>query len=88
MPVLSGVSNVSGGVQVTWKASTGAEKYRIFRKTGSSGWAHLTDTTAIAYTDTTVISGTTYTYTVRCISSDGKTYTSAYDTTGKSITVK
>ncbi len=83
-PVLSGISNTTTGVKVTWKAVTGAAKYRVFRKNGS-GWDILGDTTSTSFTDTTAKSGATYTYTVRCINSAGTAYTSAYDSTGKTI---
>ena len=82
-PVLSSVSNGLDGVQVTWKAVPGAENYRVFRKTSSSGWKRVGDTSATSLTDKTAKSGTTYTYTVRCISRDGSNYISAYNTTGK-----
>lgn len=85
-PVLSKVENVSGGVKVTWKKSAGAAKYRVFRKAGSAGWTKVADTTSTAYTDETAKTGTKYAYTVRCISKDGKSYTSAYNTTGKTTT--
>ena len=83
-PVLSSVANANGGVAVKWAAVKGAAKYRIFRKT-TGGWAKLADTTAVGYTDKTAKSGTTYSYTVRCISANGKAFTSAYDTKGKSV---
>lgn len=85
-PALSGASVVYGGVKVSWGKVSGARKYRVFRKEGSSGWKKLVDTTAVTYTDKKVTSGTKYTYTVRCISSDGKTFTSDYNTTGKAVT--
>ena len=84
-PALSSVSNTAKGVTVKWSKVTGAAKYRVLRKTGSGSWTKVGNTTSTSYTDTTAKSGTTYTYTVRCISSDGKTYTSSYNTTGKSI---
>jgi fibronectin type 3 domain-containing protein len=84
-PKLSGVSNVAKGVTIKWSASKGAEKYRVYRKTGSGKWAKLADTTSTSYTDTTAKAGTTYSYTVRCITADGKDTTSGYDTTGKTI---
>ena len=87
-PVLKSVAKVSGGVKFTFNKSTGAVKYRIFRKVGSGGWKKLVDTTANTYTDKTVKSGTKYTYTARAITSDGKSYTSAFNTTGLSITYK
>lgn len=85
-PKVAKVENTASGVKITWGKVTGAAKYRIFRKTGSGGWSKLTDTIGTAYTDKKVKSGTKYTYTVRCITKDGKSYTSAYDTAGKVIT--
>ncbi|MCD8341819.1 MAG: hypothetical protein LUC87_06660, partial [Clostridiales bacterium] len=55
-------------------------------KTSGTSWVSIGDTTSTTVTDTTAVSGTAYTYTVRCISSDGSTKTSGYDNTGKSIT--
>ena len=85
-PTLSSVANAPTGVQITWNKVSGAEKYRVFYKTGSGDWAKVTDTTSTSYTWTGANSGTKYSFTVRCITSDGKTYTSGYDTTGKSLT--
>ena len=85
-PAMSSVSNAVGGVKLAWGKINNAEKYRVFRKTGSGKWTKLADTAVLNYTDKTVKSGTKYAYTVRCISADGKKYTSAYDTTGKKIT--
>ena len=76
------LSSTSTGVKVTWNAVNGAEKYRVFKKV-SGKWTALTDTTATSYVDTAVATGNSYTYTVRCISADGKTYTSNFDSTGK-----
>lgn len=84
-PVLSGITNTAEGITVKWNSVNGAEKYRVFRSTGD-GWVNIIDTDSVSYTDTSVKSGTTYRYTVRCISADGKNYTSSYDKKGKSIT--
>jgi fibronectin type 3 domain-containing protein len=84
-PELSSVSNAAKGVTVKWSASKGAEKYRVYRKTGSSGWTKLYDTTSTSYTDTSAQSGTTYYYTVRCITANGKSTTSNYNSKGLSI---
>lgn len=84
-PAVSKVANAVGGVTVTWSKVAGADKYRVFRKT-TGGWSKLADTTAVTYTDKTAKSGTAYSYTVRCISADGKSFVSGYDTTGKKIT--
>ena len=85
-PKLSKVENTATGVKITWAKSTGAEKYRVFYKTGSSGWKQIGDTTSTSYTWKGAKSGTKYTFTVRCVSKDGKSYTSAFDSKGKTIT--
>ena len=71
------VSNGSDGVDIAWKAVSGAEKYRVYYY-GSRGWTKLADTAATSYTDTDVRTGSTYTYTVRCISADGSRFASGY----------
>jgi fibronectin type 3 domain-containing protein/GH25 family lysozyme M1 (1,4-beta-N-acetylmuramidase) len=84
-PKLSSVSNGAKSVTIKWSASKGAKKYRVYRKTGSGSWERIGETTSTSYTDTTAKAGTTYTYTVRCITADGKSTTSGYDGTGKTI---
>ena len=84
-PVLSSVTSSKGTVTLKWGAVSGAAKYRVYRKTGGSGWKYIADVTGTSYTDKAVAYGTVYTYTVRCLSSDGKTLISSYDATGKTI---
>lgn len=88
VPALPTLTNTSSGVKITFKRSAGAVKYRIFRKTSGGKWTKLVDTTSLSYVDKTAKNGTRYYYTIRCISSNGKKYTSAYNTTGKSIVCK
>ncbi len=85
-PKLVSAVNAAGGVKVTWQAVEYAEKYRVFVKSNGSGWKAVADTTGLNYTHTGVVSGTTYTYTVRCISADGKSNRSVYDRAGISVT--
>ena len=85
-PILSSVSADNSGVTIKWGTVTGAEKYRVFYKTGSGNWTKIADTTAASCLWKSAVNGTKYTYTVRCVSSDGKTYTSSYDSTGLSLT--
>ena len=87
-PQISSLTNTKNGVQIKYNKPAGADKFRIYRKTGSGSWTKLGDTTATTYTDKTAKSGTTYSYTVRCISSDAKSFTSYYNTSGKSIKCK
>ena len=84
-PKLSSVENVATGVKITWEKSTGAAKYRVYYKS-ADGWTKIADTTSTSYTWTGAKSGTKYTFTVRCITSDGKSFTSSFDSTGKTIT--
>ncbi len=83
-PKLTSVANTSSGVKLSWNASKGAAKYRVFYKT-ASGWKKIADTASTSYTWTGAKSGTTYTFTVRCVSSDSKSFTSGYDSTGKTL---
>ena len=69
-----------------WNAVSGAEKYRVYRKTGTETWKKIGETTGTSFKDTKAEAGVPYTYTVRCITSDGAKYTSYFDTTGKTVT--
>ena len=83
-PEISKLENVNGGVKISWGKVSGATKYRVYYK-GSKGWTKLADTTSTSYTDKKVSSGKSYTYTIRCISKDGKKFTSGYDSKGKTV---
>ena len=83
-PKISKIENVNGGVKATWGKVSSAAKYRVYRK-GTNGWTKLVDTTSTTYKDKSVSSGKSYTYTVRCLSKDGKKFTSGYDSKGKTV---
>ena len=84
-PKLTAVSNGPYGIQITWGAVAGAEKYRVFYRIGNGAWTKITDTTATTYAWLSPVSGTNYTFTVRCVNSTGNAYTSGFDTVGKSL---
>ena len=84
-PEISSISSSGAKVSLTWGKISGADKYRVFRKTEGGSWAKVADTASISYTDTKAAPGYTYYYTVRCVSSDGSTFESSYDNTGKKI---
>ena len=85
-PNLTSATNTSSGIKLVWGAVSGAAKYRVFYKTGSeNSWTKITDTTATNYTWTNAKAGTKYTFTVRCLSADGKSYSSGYDATGLTL---
>lgn len=80
-PKITKVENVKGGAKITWKEIDGADKYTVFRKSGSS-WKKVGTTVDTEYIHNISKSNTAYTYTVRCVKSDEKTYTSSYNKTG------
>ena len=87
-PTVRALESVSGGVMVKWNAVSGAEKYRVYYKTASTSWKSGGDTTGTSQTVTGLQSGTEYTFTVRCVTADGKGFTSSYDSKGVTLTVK
>ena len=87
-PKLSSVKNTDNGVKITWKKVSGAEGYKIYRKTGSGSFKLIGTTTnnkTYSYTDKDFEAGKTYTYTVKAY--NGK-YTGYYNKTGLKITTK
>ena len=84
MPVLYEPDYTKDGIELSWSKSQGAEKYRVYYY-GRNGWTKLTETTSTSAVDTDVSSGHTYRYTVRCITADGKSFTSDYDSVGVKV---
>lgn len=84
-PKITKASNAINGINIQWKKVSNAAKYRIYRKTNSGNWKKIADTKNTSYIDTKVKSGKKYTYTIRCISSNGKKYTSNYNKKGRSV---
>lgn len=87
VPKISSLTSTSSGVKISWNKVTGASVYRVYYM-GRNGWTRLGDTTGTTFIDDDVRSGGTYTYTIRCVTADGKAFTSYYDTSGKTITYK
>ena len=76
-PVLTETESVNEGVQISWEAPKGGTKFRVFYKGASGQWRSMGDTT-----ETSFISGNTYTYTVRCVNEDSSRFVSGYDKKG------
>ena len=83
-PVLSSATSVIDGIQVKWKASSGAGKYRVYVKEDGA-WQWIANTSKLTYTDTNVVSGKKYRYTVRAATTDGVNLTH-FDTAGVTCT--
>ena len=77
VPIITSLTNTSGGIKVSWNKVDGAYGYRIYQKT-SNGWKRIKDTTATSFTDSAVSANQTKTYTIRCIDKNGKTVSGFY----------
>jgi len=84
-PANPGLKNTSTGVKIAWTKVNGAAKYRVFRKTGSGSFVAIGDTTGVTYLDKSAKNGYTYTYTIRCVTADGKKYTSVFNAGSKIV---
>lgn len=87
IPEITDFSVDGGNVKIKWEKVKGAERYRLFIKSENGSWTKVGDTKANALTVSGLADKKSYTFTVRCVSSDGKAYTSDYDKAGKTITV-
>ena len=81
-PTVTGASNVSKGIKVTWKDSSSAKGYYVLRKTGNGKWTKIATVKSgtRSYVDKKAKNGTRYSYTVQSYSGKIK---SSYDTMGK-----
>ncbi len=77
-PVIKSVSSEIDGLKVSWNAVEGAENYKVYVKQ-TSGWKALGFTTGTTFLDKDVVSGKAYTYTIRCVTPDGKNFTSHHN---------
>lgn len=60
------VKKVTDGIRTSWKASSVAEEYVVYRRVnGKTTWTQLATTTELNYVDTTAKKGTYYQYSVR-----------------------
>lgn len=87
-PVIKSLTVVGNAVNVKWNSINGADIYRVYYKTGSGSWKKFADVSDTSCDVTGLSTGVNYSFTIRGIASDGVTYTTNYDTTGKSITYK
>lgn len=85
-PKLSSVNNSSSGVKVSWNKVSGAEGYKIYRKTSKNGDWKLVKTTTnnknFSYVDKSAKNGKTYYYSVQAYYSKTN---STYNQTGLKI---
>lgn len=85
-PVLKATAIRANGISLTWNQVSNASGYEVWRKTGTGSWqkrATITSGSTTSYLDTSVASGTSYTYTVRATANS---YRSWFDETGLTTT--
>ena len=70
-PEVESVSNYSKGVRVDWDSVSGADYYKLYRKTKKGSWKYIDSTKKTAYTDDTAKSGTKYYYSVIAVNEAG-----------------
>ena len=74
-PSLKKIENTADGVKITWGKVSGADKYYVYRKTGSSGKyskiATVKGNSKVTYTDKKVKSGKKYYYIVKAVNEAG-----------------
>lgn len=77
-PKIQSVTNVSGGVKVSWSSVDGANGYYVYRKDTQAGKWHLIGSSGktLTYTDKTAQNGVVYYYAVKAYYSEGGTYKS------------
>lgn len=76
------VNNTVDGPVISWKKVAGAERYRVFMRSGTK-WVGIATTVGPAYLHKAAEKNRTYVYTVRCMSANGK-FISAFNTAGVS----
>lgn len=87
-PLLISAENTQTGVKLRWTQVSGAQNYAVYRKTGEGNWHRLKALTGTEYLDTSAENNETYLYTIRCISKDGRSFTSDYNREGWEVICK
>ena len=66
-PEINSLKNGANGIVIKWDAISGADSYRVYRKTAKTSWKRLAQGKNASYTDKTAKNGEKYYYTVRAI---------------------
>lgn len=80
-PRMISLSNAYGGQKLSWGKVSGAQLYRVYVKRDGE-WEKLADTSELSYLAAECQNGSSYTYTVRCVTPDGASYLSGFNTSG------
>ena len=82
-PSVNKIENTATGSKISWSKCEGAAKYRVYCLNSNNSWKSIATTGSTSFTHDKLTTGTTYTYTVRCLDSKGNTI-SGYNKSGKS----
>ena len=85
-PILAKIEVATTGLKIHWNKVNVADNYAVYRKNESGNWVKLYTTknnSTLSYTDKTVVSGASYTYTVVSYYKKAK---SGYDSKGLTAT--
>ena len=80
------LNSSKNAVTVSWNGSKSGDSYKVYRKTGNSGWKCIATTKSTSYTDRKPVVGTKNYYTVRAYFSKTKAL-GGYNKKGVSVTV-
>ncbi len=81
--VIKNINNGDKKVTLNWTKRSGANQYKVYRKTTGS-YKKIATVKSTSYTDKSVVSGTKYTYKIRCYNTSTKS--SSLYSTAKSTT--
>lgn len=81
-PHITSCETVSNGIKISWGAVPGVKRYALYYLSANDGWRRMKETTSTSFIDTDVRYGNPYTYTVRCLTDNGKDFASGYDSAG------
>lgn len=80
-PAISSVSKAENGNLISWKSVSGADGYRLYRKSYGSSWGRIVSTTDNSFVDTKAGKNTVIAYTLRCLDEKGNLISSYIDKT-------
>ena len=77
-PEIKSMTVENGAVNISWDTVSGAQLYRVYRRTEGGSWTRLDNVSEGYYTDASAKKGVVYYYTVRMITFDGEAFMSDY----------
>jgi len=78
----------SSKIKISWTKSLGATGYQIYRKDSSGNYTKIATTSSSSYTDSGLVSKTTYTYKIRAYRTNGSAKTTSSCASARSATTK